>query len=66
MDTRAGLSRDVTRYDIEFKGIFKMCKKGSKGISEEGIAVIQVRGNDGLNKGESNRSEKSGQLHGIF
>lgn len=37
-----------------------MCKKGSKDINLEDIAVIQVRGNDGLNQGESNGSEKSG------
>lgn len=66
VDTPAGLSRDVTCYDIEFKGIFLMCKKGSKDINLEDIVVIQVRGNDGLNQGESNGSEKCGQVHGIF
>ena len=43
-----------------------MCKKGSKDINLEDIAVIQVRGNDGLNQGESNGNEKSGQVRGIF
>ena len=60
VDTPAGLSRDVTCYDIEFKGIFYICKKASKDV------VIQVRGNDGLNQGESNGSEKSGQVPGIL
>ena len=43
-----------------------MCKKGSKDINLEDIAVIQVRGNDGLNQGERNGNEKSGQVRGIF
>lgn len=66
VDTPAGLSRDVTCYDIEFKGIFYICKKGSKDINLEDIVVIQIRGNDGLNQEESNGSEESGQVRGIF